>query len=199
MSPQNHFIDRMLSIFHAPISENENGFVEEMRKALAGWDLATLDAAADRLAKTAKFFPKPAEVIDVCEHIASSRVVNTTNPASNGPWSSAAFTDANRLIRSPMGQAAAKEGWIGQLHDFCREHRKAPNPSQIANLKAEARLFEQAYRDVCSGRGGTLGVALQKLGESFLENRNKLAAVAHGEKFAHGLSAASRRMQGDVE
>lgn len=183
MTPANHFIDRMLSIFHAPVTENERGFVEEMRKALAGWDKPTLDQAADRLAKTSKFFPKPAEVIEVCEAIAAERVVPEVNAASNGPWSSAAYTEANRLINSPMGREAAKEGWIGQLHDYCREHRKLPNASRVADLKREARLFDEAYSACCAGKGGTLNDALKKLGESFLTNRDRLAAVANGEKY----------------
>lgn len=198
MTPANHFIDRMLSIFHAPITENEAGFVEEMRKALAGWDKATLDVAADRLAKTCKFFPKPAEVIEVCEQIAAERAKPQPNEASRGPWSGDAFRDANRLINSPMGKEAAKDGWIGQLHDFCREARKLPNASQIAHLKREAKLFDEAYSACCAGKGGTLNDALKKLGESFLENRNRLAAIANGESVKAVLTERSRRMQGET-
>lgn len=183
MNPTDRFIARMVDVFQAPQTENPAGYIEETRRALAGWDERTLNQAADRLVKTAKFFPRPAEVIEVCEAIAAERVVPEVNAASNGPWSSAAYTEANRLINSPMGREAAKEGWIGQLHDYCREHRKLPNASRVADLKREARLFDEAYSACCAGKGGTLNDALKKLGESFLTNRNRLAAVAHGEKY----------------
>jgi len=190
MTPQNHFIDRMLSIFHAPISENEKGFVEEMRKALHGWDFATLDTAADRIAKTAKFFPKPAEVIEVCEAIVAERAPKGATPPVNLFFTGEAFRAANRLIRSEMGKEAARDGWIGQLHDFCRENARLPKGFEISKLKTEAKLFDQAYSACCAGKGGTLNTALKKLGETFLAKRNDLAAIANGD---------SRRMQGDQE
>jgi hypothetical protein len=171
--------------------------VSETRKALAGWDLRTLDEAADRLAKTCKFFPKPAEVIEVCEAIASSRGQYSA-PPSNPDWTADAFKAANRLVHSDMGRQAAREGWIGTLHDFCRINRRMPNGHEISHLKKEAKLFDEAYSQCCTGNGGTLGEALKKLGETFLERRNKLAAMAHGEK--HGpLTDRSRAMMGDTE
>lgn len=196
MSPANHFIDRMLSIFHAPITENESGFVDEMRKALKGWDLSTLNEAADRIAKTAKFFPKPAEVIEVCESIAASRVVPHTPPV-NLYFTADAFRTANRLIRSEMGKDAARDGWIGQLHDFCRQRSRLPKGFEIAHLKSEAKLFDDAYSACCAGKGGTLGTALQKLGETFLAKRNDLAAIANGE--GQPLTERSRAMSGETE
>lgn len=195
MTPANHFIDRMLSIFHAPVTENERGFVEEMRKALAGWDLSILDMAADRLAKTAKFFPKPAEVIEVCEAIAAERAPKGPTPPVNLYFTADAFRTANRLIRSEMGREAARDGWIGQLHDFCRQHARLPKGFDISHLKSEAKLFDDAYSACCAGKGGTLGTALQKLGETFLAKRNDLAAIANRE--GQPLTERSRRMQGD--
>lgn len=180
MSPANHFIDRMLSIFHAPVTENESGFVEEMRKALKGWDLVTIDEAADRIAKTAKFFPRPAEVIEVCEAIAAARVVPDSRP-QHGDWTGDALRTASGLIRSDMGREAAKDGWITQLHDFCRQKRRLPKGFEIAKLKTEAKLFDDAYSTCCADKGGTLNGALKKLGETFLQRRNELSDVANGE------------------
>jgi hypothetical protein len=180
MSPADSFVARMIDVFAAPQTENPKAYVDEMRKAIAGWDQATLDKAADRLVKTAKFFPRPAEVIEVCEAIAASRVVPDTRP-QHGDWTSDALRTASGLIRSDMGREAAKDGWITQLHDFCRQKRRLPKGFEIAKLKTEAKLFDDAYSTCCAGKGGTLTVALAKLGETFLERRNKLAAIANGE------------------
>lgn len=197
MSPENHFIDRMLSIFHAPITENESGFVDEMRKAIKGWDLSTLNEAADRIAKTAKFFPKPAEVIEVCEIIANERAPKGSTPPVNLFFTGEAFRTANRLIRSEMGREAARDGWIGQLHDFCRQKGRLPKGFEISHLKSEAKLFDASYSEVCAGKGGTLGTALRKLGETFLEKRNDLAAIANGED--RNLTDRSRAMSGETD
>lgn len=180
MSPADSFVARMIDVFASPQTENPKAYVDEMRKAIAGWDRETLDKAADRLVKTAKFFPRPAEVIEICEAIAAARVVPDTAP-THGDWTGEAFRTANRLIRSEMGREAAKHGWIGQLHDFARIHRRLPKGMEISRLKTEARLFDDAYSACCAGKGGTHNDALKKLGETFLARRNELAAIATGD------------------
>jgi hypothetical protein len=180
MSPSDSFVARMIDVFAAPQTENPKAYVDEMRKAIAGWDQATLDKAADRLVKTAKFFPRPAEVIEVCEAIAASRVVPDPRP-QHGDWTSDALRTSSGLIRSDMGREAAKDGWITQLHDFCRQKRRLPKGFEISKLKTEAKLFDDAYSTCCAGKGGALNGALKKLGETFLQRRNELAAVANGE------------------
>jgi len=104
-------------------------------------------------------------------------------PSHGDPaWSPEAFAAADRLIRSPMGREAAREGWITQLHDYGRRARSLPDASGVARLKREARLFEEAYGQICRGEGlPSLNAALRSLGETFLYRRDQLAAVAHGD------------------
>lgn len=92
-------------------------------------------------------------------------------------WSHAAFAAADRLIRSPMGREAAREGWISHLHDYCRRARSLPDASTVASMRRNARLFEESYTACCQGRGGLLTDALRKLGESMLARRDQLAAM----------------------
>jgi hypothetical protein len=112
----------------------------------------------------------------VAEEVAAKAERHAPKNQQDSAWSPDAFAAADRLIRSPMGRAAAREGWITQLHDYCRRARSLPDASAIARLKREARLFDDAYGDVCRGNGGMLSGSLRKLGETFLRRRDELAA-----------------------
>lgn len=195
MTPD-QFIAHMSAMIAPPATTDDDLFIQGYRKAIQGWRGDILAEAANRLVKTSKWFPKAAEVIEVCESIAASRVVPDTKPG-NLFFTGEAFRTANRLIRSEMGKEAARDGWIGQLHDFCRQKGRLPKGFEISHLKSEAKLFDASYSEVCAGKGGTLGTALRKLGETFLEKRNDLAAIANGED--RNLTDRSRAMSGDTQ
>ncbi len=118
---------------------------------------------------------KTAERVTEDHALASERMAPKNQPA-NPAWSPDAFRIANRLICSDLGRIAAREGWITQLHDYCRKARSMPDASAIARLKRQARLFEEAYTQVCRGDGGMLSASLLKLGDSMLARRDELAA-----------------------
>jgi hypothetical protein len=190
------YIAHMMGVYGSPNTLDDDIFLAATRKALAGWRGDILAEAAERIVKTHKWFPKPAEVIDVCEAIAAGRTTNADPTERNRDWTADALKTADRLIQSDMGRTAAAEGWITQLHDYARKHRSLPKPSVVHRLKHDARDFEAAYADVCAGRGGVLETALKKLGETMLAKRVQLAQIANGEA-PSGLTDLSRRMSGD--
>jgi len=179
-SSSDGLISRLTNVYGEPRSDDPVGYLRELRAALAGWDEHTLNTAASRLIKVAKFWPRPAEIIEIAEQIAAEKVLPRQNPTEHGDFTTQAFVDANRLIRSDLGKQAAKEGWVGQLHDFCRRTRALPNERQIRDLKHEARLFDEAYTACVEGRGGTLNDALKRMGDSFIEKRARLAQIVEG-------------------
>lgn len=190
------FVQRMLAMFGPPNTADPETFIAETRKALNGWRPDILAEAADRIVKTAKWFPKPAEVIEVCEAIAAGKTSNADHGARNQDWTADALKTADYLIQSDMGRQAANEGWITQLHDYCRKHRELPPGRIVGDLRHEARLFEDAYGSVAAGDGGALQGALKVLGDSMLVRRNELAEIASR---GAGLTAQSRRMSGETE
>lgn len=115
----------------------------------------------------------------VAEEIGARRERHTSQPKDLA-WSQEAIAAANRLIQSEMGRQAAREGWITQLHDYCRGARSLPDASMVYRLQSAARKFETAYQEVAKGNGGTLSAALLRLGDTMLARRDELAAIASG-------------------
>ena len=72
-TPADEIIERFLAMFGEPRTVNAGLFLEEYRKALTGYDGDLLHRAADRVMKTATFWPKPAEVLAVVTEIAAER------------------------------------------------------------------------------------------------------------------------------
>ena len=55
---------------------------------------------------------------------------------------------ADRLLRSELGQQAAREGWVSTFYDFAMKNGRIPAPNEIEDLKLRgrqiAREMEQA-------------------------------------------------------
>lgn len=85
------------------------------------------------------------------------------------------------LIRSDMGRRAAEEGWILGLFEFIETRGRLPSGEpEIWTLRESARGLDDAYAE-CARGGWDYAEPLRKLGDSMLERRNKLAAIALGE------------------
>lgn len=178
-------IDPMVRMFGDYGTDDMDLVIATYVRQFEAFDAAVLREAWDRV--VADFMPSrrqtwpPVALIRkhaerVAEEVAAKAERHAPKNQQDSAWSPDAFAAADRLIRSPMGRAAAREGWITQLHDYCRRARSLPDASAIAGLKREARLFDDAYGDVCRGNGGMLSGSLRKLGETFLRRRDELAA-----------------------
>ena len=183
---------RLGVIYGQPDSPDPVAYLEEMSRMLSRYSESVLDQAADLVLKThrGRNWPTPAECIRACEDVLETERAKEARKAGtveNYPeWSVTAIERANRLIQSPLGRQATREGWIIQLWDYCRHARKLPdNEAAIHRCKVIAREFDEAYAEVCAGKGyGPLLSALSRLGDSILERRNKLASLALGKDTA---------------
>lgn len=168
-------------------------FYRQWARLLHKYSRAELEAARDRLLSSfrkAPFKPWPdlPDCVAACEdaRAAQARGTQLNTSASRktltwiererlrredeAAWSDEAKMEANMLVQSPMGRLAAEQGWILGLHDFCRRHRRLPDPvkeaAAIAEMKVNAKFFDDVF-DTCSG-------ALRRAAEIMRDRRGKL-------------------------
>lgn len=188
---------RRFSTIWSPAVDDTDSFVREYRQALSGWNAPTLNKAADRLMKTSKWFPKPAEIIEECERIVSTEGKPPEPRGNWTDWTAEALKTADKLIQCDMGRRASQEGWITQLHDFCRKKRRLPGENEIRIMIKDAREFEDSYAVMRDNPKLYQRDALLKLGDMMLAKRTRLGLVANGQ--VGSLTEASKRMSGDHE
>lgn len=114
-------------------------------------------------------------------------------------WTPSRLANANRIIRSPMGQQAAKEGWIGALWDFCRVEERLPSAaSEIARCKRISREADEKAQEVYRGEGGACSAALLRLCQSREERQRQFAEIANSYR-AESLTDRSLQMAGEAQ
>lgn len=182
-------LSRLAVVYGQPDSPDPVAFLGEFSKLLATYSEATLDAATDQVLKThrGRNWPTPAECFAACQDVLEAdRAAEARRPSTfdaHPSWSPSTIDLADKLIQSPMGRTAAGEGWISALWDYCRNAGALPDDeAAIHRCKVIARGFDEAYAQVSRGEGQPgLSAALTMLGDSMLERRNKLAAIALGK------------------
>lgn len=177
----NTLLDRLMVIFGAPESDDPRLYLDEVGKLLAKYTPEVLDRAADILIRTHKrnSFPKPSDIVTVCEDVLSMKTISAPLPPKHPEWTPERVKLADKLIVSDMGRIAADEGWILSLHDFCRKKSRLPSEHEIDRIKRDARGFDDAYGLVC-GKPDAISIKLKQLGKTMLERRNRYAEMAHG-------------------
>ena len=98
-----------------------------------------------------------------------------TKSEEEGYWSRKAFDEADNLVNSDLGRKAADEGWIGDLYDFCRHHRRLPIPCEQHKLIRYSRQTDELFAST------TRDKALNRFVAAFLDRRKHLSGVAHGK------------------
>lgn len=127
-----------------------------------------------------KYFPVPAELIRACKEAqcllsAASAPLLSHDKRDQSPWAGWRSDLANELVRTPMGQEAAKRGWIGALWDFCRRTARLPQRHEIPDVAQDANAFDEAL-DVCErGEAGPMNKPLLELGRKIKARRNEMA------------------------
>lgn len=190
------FVERLRVVYGDPVSENTEQFMFEYARMLNNYTEAELEEAADLLFQRHKGphrWPRIPECIMCAEEARERRhsdaKAKEANKPQNPDWMPEVVAMANDLIRCDLGRRAAREGWITQLWDFCRKHRRLPDkaeierarpldPRRFGGLIAEARRFDQAYAECCKPDAPEMTRKLKELGDSMLERRDRLSAIA---------------------
>ncbi|MEW5705119.1 MAG: hypothetical protein AB1781_11135 [Pseudomonadota bacterium] len=170
-----NLISRLSNVYGPPDCANPAAYLEEVARLVRGFSTAEQDKAGDVLLRghRGRQFPTPHEIVAACEEARKAGApvgVIRSAPFQHPGWAHEDIAIADRLIVSEIGREAADNGWSLGLHDFCRYNHRLPNVHEKARIIREAREFDEAYAACCSGRGGALGEALRKLGESMLSS-----------------------------
>lgn len=116
MTPAEEAIERFLAMFGEPRTPNPERFLAEYAKALTGIEGPILEAAVDRVMRTATFWPKPAEVLQEVNHVAAERY-------------------KHRAVDWDAVEADRKSGW--KFGDLAKSA-----PSDEARARAQAMVDE---------------------------------------------------------
>jgi hypothetical protein len=183
----NKLIARMCLMYGPPNVEDPEAWFAEMDRLVKAklYTEEELDCAADIVLRTNRRlgFPAVSVLLTAMEDARQQLhpVKIQTSKDEYPEWTKERIEQADRLIKCSMGRKAAEEGWIFSLHSFCRERQRLPeNQYEISYCKRIAREFDEKHQQCREGQGGTLGPALERLGDSMLERRAELARIALG-------------------
>lgn len=169
--------------------EQEKSWSKTMIVELRGFGPAVLDKAITNMIRTRKDRRTPlvAECVQAC--VEAKRWIDIESGKQDlplekqktvGEYSDDRVRLANDLVMSPLGKQAAKEGWIGVLHGFCRRNLRMPMGQEIADCKREAQEFDKIYAVSVKG-GWPQAREFEKLGAKMLRKRQELTdMVLHG-------------------
>jgi hypothetical protein len=136
--------------------------------ALDRYEAWVLDAAARRIVDERRddYFPKPAEVHQVCRVILAEDRNQRPTLSETKAENPHPYKLAGELIQCELGRRAASEGWVLVLRDFIARNGRLPNDGEIKPLMQIRDLFQQRLIDCIDGNGGMFGAPLAKLGRS---------------------------------
>jgi len=146
--------------------------------ALDKYEPWVLDAAARRIVDERKddYFPKPAEVHQVCRTILVEDKQQKPTLSVTADQIPNPYKLASELIQCELGRRAAREGWVLTLRDFVARNGRLPQGDiEIKKLIKIRDQFQQNLIDCIDGNGGLLGGPLAKLGRSMAKKEYDLA------------------------
>lgn len=201
----NILIRRIATVFgHPDFADDPKAYLDELNRLIGHYSEPVLEHASNQLIREhtptqRNPWPSPATIAKACA-VAASTWGKVKPMSPPGEWSKEAVAKAYDLLKSPMGRAAADEGWVLGLWDFCRKNGRLPDRKEVGRLKDGAQGFDESFAEATRIKT-PIGDALVKLGETMLTRRHKLAQHAHGvsverENFAP-MSDTSRRMTGE--
>ena len=218
-----NFLGRLANVLGNPRTGSLAGYNQELSKILKGFTDEELQDAATIIFQTQKtsHWPTPGLMLVAAQEARNSiqkrnrpglgkvrrldSIGEPYTPRSKeyDDWyhSKAAHDEADRLINSELGRKAADDGWIGDLYDFCREHRRLPSIKEQPRLirlsrmtdellEQEKQALEQAPPELPKTRDTWSRAAMPtrrlhqtnvKFIEGFLQRREQLKRIAYGE------------------
>ncbi len=142
-APEEILIDRFLAVFGEPKVESPDVYIAEFSKAMKGWSAVVLDKAGDEVIRSCKFWPRPAEVIEIARGINASIESDKRHaehkPADpvRPPPTPAQVERVAAIMEEFRSNMAAKTiadppskpvDWVkGQKPDFEKMQRESPN------------------------------------------------------------------------
>jgi hypothetical protein len=104
-------------------------------------------------------------------------------PRKGNPWSHESQRFADELLHCELGRQAAREGWIGVLWDWIRNHGRMPRQNEVTVdwFRREAEAINAKYNECERGLGGIASKGLAKLGLQVLNRREEKAKLVLGE------------------
>jgi hypothetical protein len=170
----------------------ETSWTQSMVREIGGFDREVLGKALASMIRTRRDTKTPpvAVCIDAC--VAERRFLEASKIAEALPIHASSKKSpsemqweerkrlADDMVMGPDGKEAARNGWIGALHNFIVVHGRMPKAGEVAQCKTVAREFDQAYAQCVKG-GWAQAYSLESLGAAMLANRKHLAeTVLHG-------------------
>lgn len=188
--------DRLLGVYGQPQNGDPEAFMAEVDRIAAGYGPDAQKLAGNMVIRATQqnWWPSPGVIAEALDSASNSLAVKGDDKGPKYPdWTAGRQANANRLIRSPMGQQAAKEGWIGTLWDFARVEERLPQGAELSRCKRIAKEADAAAAEVYRV---TAVPALVKLAQSREEKHKRLAEIANGYE-PGALTDRSRQMAGE--
>ncbi len=189
--------ERLAGVFGPPAHvEDSSRFVAEVDRIAARYGLEAQDLAGDMVIAATKqsWWPSPGIIADALDAAQDRLFTKRADASPKYPeWSAARQAQANRLIRSPMGQQAARDGWIGALWDFARVEQRLPSGAEVARCRRVATEADEAAAAIYRM---TAVPALVKLAQSREEKHARLVEIANGYR-PDALTERSKQMTGE--
>jgi hypothetical protein len=176
---------------HDPLREAE--WLRSINAALTRFEEPILRKVAQRMidTRTDRRFPLVAEIIAECERIIAEEAAEKRRsslplqdePRKGNPWSHESQRFADELLHCELGRQAAREGWIGVLWDWIRNHGRMPRQNEVTVdwFRREAEAINAKYNECERGLGGIASKGLAKLGLQVLNRREEKAKLVLGE------------------
>lgn len=146
--------------------------------ALDKYPAWVLEAAARRIVDERRddYFPKPAEVHQVCRQIEIEDKQQKPTLAETKADNPNPYKLASELIHGELGRRAAREGWVLTLRDFVVRNGRLPlGDNEIKKLINIRNQFQQSLIDCIDGNGGPQGKSLTALGRAMALKEHDLA------------------------
>lgn len=121
-------LERLRTVYGLPNGVDDESlpdFFGEYVNAIQGFDARTLRKAGDHLLRTSKFWPRPAEIVDVAEQYLPSQTVYDSQAHKIIRENRDAFAKAARdymtQCPSSLVDMALRQGWGRSLEDVARD------------------------------------------------------------------------------
>jgi len=137
MTPAAEIIKRLTAVFGEPKTNDPALFLEEFEKAMRGYSRDALLAACERVIKTNKFWPRPAELLEHVAFRGTSHPDFIDPPVPDGytPATAESRARVQALVSDLVSRLAEKGADADNLHwkdvsrpDFKKMQRESPNP-----------------------------------------------------------------------
>lgn len=184
-----NFLQPMLRHFTLPKGANTEpeAWAKDYEEALGFYSDRVLEFSAKKLIfadrKTATF-PLPAECLKACKEIHGEFSKPAPKAAKRDEWAPEAIKEADRLMRSPIGQRAADEGWQWMLWDWMRKHQRWPNGYEADRIKAESvakNAETTAFLAAEEAAGRLISPGTKKLLGQMSKRRKELRDMAYAD------------------